>query len=126
MELHQLSAEEIRGFDAGKMRETEGEIRQELVKIRMDIYTAKNQHTGKIRGLKKSLARLLTIKTATALKTVKPKAPASAKATAGKPAKAAAPKVAKAPKAEAKAPKAEKAAKAPKTEAKAKTSTKKK
>ncbi len=124
MELHQLSAEEIRGFDAAKMRETEGEIRQELVKIRMDIYTAKNQHTGKIRGLRKSLARLLTVKTATAVKTAKPKAPASAKATAGKAPVA---KAAKAPKAEVKAPKAEKAAKAaPKTEAKAKTSTKKK
>lgn len=111
MELHQLTSEEIRGFDAAKIKETEGELRQELVKIRMDIYTAKNQHTSKIRGLKKSLARLLTIKTASAVK-------------APKAAKVAAPKAAKAPKAEAKA-KAEKPAKA-KADTKAKTSTKKK
>lgn len=119
MELHQLTAEEIRGFDAAKLKETESEIRSALVTIRMDIYTAKNQHTSKIRGLKKSLARLLTHKTTI-------KAPAKAKA-----AKVAAPKAEAKPKAAkaaapAKAPKAEKAAKAPKAEAKAKTSTKKK
>ncbi len=121
MELHQLSAEEIKGFDAAKLKETEGEIRQSLVTIRMDIYTAKNQHTAKIRGLRKSLARLLTVKNATAVKTAKPKA-----AKVAAPAKAA-PKAAKAPKAEA-APKAkaEKPAKDAKSVAKAKTSTKKK
>lgn len=118
MELHQLTAEEIRGFDSAKINETEGDIRRALVTIRMDIYTAKNQHTSKIRGLKKSLARVMTVRTevlkkaGVAKKTIKaPKAAVEAK-----------PKAAKAPKAEAKA-KAEKPAK---TEAKAKTSTKKK
>ena len=30
MELHQLTAEEIRGFEPSKLKETEGEIRQAL------------------------------------------------------------------------------------------------
>lgn len=120
MELHQLSAEEIRGFDPAKIRETEGEIRQALVTIRMDIYTAKNQHTAKIRGLRKSLARLLTVKTA-----IKAAAPKAAKVAKVAPAKA--PKAVKAPKAEAAAPKAAKASpKDAKSVVKAKTSTKKK
>lgn len=123
MELHQLSSEEIRGFDAARIKEAEGEIRQALVTIRMDIYTAKNQHTAKIRGLRKSLARLLTVKNASAPKAARVAAPKAAKAAA--PAKAA-PKAAKPAKTEA-APKAkaEKPAKG-KTEAKAKSSTKKK
>ncbi len=62
MELHKLSIDNIKEHDSAKLRETEAEIRKELVNIRMDIYTARNQHTAKIRGLKKSLARLLTVK----------------------------------------------------------------
>ena len=62
MELYKLTADELKGYDAAKLRETEKEIRRELVNIRMDIYTAPAQHTGKIRGLRKSLARLLTLK----------------------------------------------------------------
>lgn len=110
MDLHKLTTEEIRGFDNGKLRETEHEVRRAMVNIRMDIYTSRNTHTAKIRGLRKSLARLLTVKNAAAAAAPKaPKAP-----------KAAAPVKAKAPKAE----KAEKPAKA-KTAAKTKTATKK-
>jgi ribosomal protein L29 len=103
-ELHKLSSDEIRGLDAAKIKDTERDIRRELVTMRMDIYKAPNQHTGKVRGLKRSLARLLTVvaeKNKTTAKAA-PKAPAAAK----KPA-AAAPKKAKAP-AEAK-PEAKKA-----------------
>lgn len=107
MELHQLTAEEIRGFDAGKMTETEHEIRKALLDIRMDIYTARSQHGAKLRGLKKSLARLLTVRT------VQTAAVAKAKPVAKKPVAAAAPKApkAKAATAKAKAPAADKAAK---------------
>lgn len=62
MELHKLDMETIKSYDSARIREAEGEIRKELVNIRMDIYTARNQHTAKIRGLRKSLARLLTAK----------------------------------------------------------------
>jgi ribosomal protein L29 len=110
MELHQLTAEEIRGYDAGKMTETEGEIRKALLDIRMDIYTARSQHAAKLRGLKKSLARLLTVRTVQTAAAAKAK-PAAAK----KPVAAAAPKAAKAKAApaaaKAKASAADKAAK---------------
>jgi ribosomal protein L29 len=61
MELHKLDMETIKGYDSARLREAEAEVRKEMVNIRMDIYTARNQHTAKIRGLKKSLARLLTV-----------------------------------------------------------------
>ena len=62
MELKNLKAAEIRSYEKPRLREIEQEVRRELADIRMDIYTAKSQHTGKIRGLKKTLARLLTVK----------------------------------------------------------------
>ena len=61
MELHKLDMETIKGYDSARLREAEAEVRKEMVTIRMDIYTARNQHTAKIRGLKKSLARLMTV-----------------------------------------------------------------
>ena len=72
MELHKLNMETIKGYDSVRLREAETEIRKEMVTIRMDIYTARNQHTAKIRGLKKSLARVLTAKGSTATKVKKP------------------------------------------------------
>ena len=95
MELHKLSTADLRGQEATKLGETETSIRKELGKIRMDIYTARNQHTAKIRGLRKTLARLLTVRHEVAAKT--PKAPKAAKAVVApkaKPAKAVAPKTA--------------------------------
>lgn len=106
-DLHKLTTAELRGFEAAKIRETHTEISRELAKIRMDVYTARNQHTGKIRGLRKTLARLLTVECEKA-RAAGPKAPAAPKA-AKVPAKAKTPKAAKAekaPKAAAKAPKA--------------------
>ena len=102
MELHKMKMADVRGIDASKIRETEKEIRLELAKIRMDIYTAKSAHAGKIKGLKTALARLLTVETE--LNRAKPKAPKAPKAAAAPKA----PKAAKAPKADAK-PKAAKA-----------------
>ena len=61
MELHKLKAEDIRSWEPAKLKESADEIRHELAKIRMDIYTAKAQQSAKFRGLKKSLARLLTV-----------------------------------------------------------------
>lgn len=99
MELHKLTTDDIRGFDAAKLRETEKDVRREMANLRMDIYTAKSQHTGKIRGLKKALARLLTVsgssspsapKAQKAKTTPAPKAVAKTKkSSAAKPPKAA-------------------------------------
>ncbi len=113
MDLHKLTTEDLRGFDTGKLRETEHDIRKAMVDIRMDIYTARNQHTAKIRGLRKALARLMTVRGAAAksapkaAKVAAPAAPQAPKAPKEpKAAKAAAPKAGKAPKeAKAKAPK---------------------
>jgi len=62
MELHKLAADEIRGWDQDRANEAENEIRLELANIRMDIYTAKTQTAPKVRGLKRSLARILTVR----------------------------------------------------------------
>jgi ribosomal protein L29 len=77
MELFKLTADELKGYDAVKLRETETAIRHQLVNIRMDIYTPLNQHTGKIRGLRKALARVLTLKGAQAKVLVVPVAKAA-------------------------------------------------
>ena len=108
MDLHKLTTEEIRGFDAAKSRETENEVRRAMVNIRMDIYTSRNAHTAKIRGLRTALARILTVRNEAA-----DKAPKAAK-VAKPAAEAAAPKAAKAAKKPAKA-KAKSAAKKPAT-----------
>ena len=62
MDLHKLKTEEIKGYDASKFSETERDLRRELLTLRMDIYNPRNKHTAKFRGLRKSLARLLTVK----------------------------------------------------------------
>jgi len=111
MELHKLTAEDIRGFDAAKLKETETEIRREMVNVRMDIYTAKGQTAGKVVGLRRALARLLTVKNA-----------------APRPAKVAAPKADAKPAAKKKTksakPASAKKTAAPKRAAKASTKTK--
>lgn len=116
MELHKLKIADIRGLDATSARDTVQEIRHELAKIRMDIYTAKNSQGAKVRGLRKTLARILTVRGEADAKA--PKAPKPVKAPAAKAA-AKAPKVEKSAKAAAKAPK-----KAEVKPAKAKTSKK--
>ncbi|MEN9835878.1 MAG: Ribosomal protein, partial [Pseudomonadota bacterium] len=67
MELHKVKKEELKGFDAGKLRETEKDIRRQLHDIRMDIYSGPGKHTGKIRGLRRTLARVLTLQHASKL-----------------------------------------------------------
>lgn len=107
MELHKLKTEELKGLDSAKLRETEKDIRRQLVDIRMDIYTAQNKHTGKIRGLRKALARVLTLAHASKK--------AAAPAVGAPKAKKEAVKKAKAPVAKAKPAAAAKAKKTPAT-----------
>lgn len=89
MDLQKLKSEEIRGFDAKRSAEVEGQVRRALLDARMDIYNPAARGSAKIRGLKRTLARVLTLRGAAAAGT-KP-------AKAAKPAAKAAPKKAKAP-----------------------------
>ena len=83
MELHKIPTDEIRGFDNVRSREVATQIRRELLQVRMDIFSSRAQHSAKIRGLKKTLARILTVTSAAA----------GAKPAPAKPAKVAAAKV---------------------------------
>ena len=62
MEFEKLKNEELKALNNDQMRETETGIRQELAKLRMDIFSEKGKHTGRIRKLKKNLAKILTFK----------------------------------------------------------------
>jgi len=60
MDLLKLSSDEMRGFDLAKSVEVETEIRREQALLRMDVYGTGN--AAKKQALKKSLARLLTVR----------------------------------------------------------------
>lgn len=62
MEFEKLSSDELRAHTDIQAREIEIGIRQSLAKLRMDIFSEKGKHTGKVRQLKKNLARVLTFK----------------------------------------------------------------
>ena len=61
MELHKLTTEEMRNWDTKRLREVSADVRKELAFLRMDIYTQKSKLSGKFRGLRRSLARVLTV-----------------------------------------------------------------
>jgi ribosomal protein L29 len=63
MEVKIINAEEIRGFDVGRRKELETELRRNMAELRMDIYSPANSNATKIKTLKKNLARLNTVKT---------------------------------------------------------------
>lgn len=62
MEIMNKSVEEIRKMDVKGLRELESDVRRELTLMRMDV-NAPGGHKGKARGLKATLARVMTIKT---------------------------------------------------------------
>ena len=98
MDLHKILIEDIRTMDAAALRETETNIRRELLVIRMDIYNPPTQSLAKKRALRRNLARVLTIRNKSVKSAVAtPKAPVVAKAkravAPSKPAKKVAPKV---------------------------------
>lgn len=66
MDLHKLKSEEIRGFDSTRSVELERQVRRALHDARMDIYNPAARAGGRIKGLKRTLARLLTLRTPTA------------------------------------------------------------
>ena len=62
MEYEKLTTDELKALNDAQSQETEHGIRQALAKLRMDIFSEKGKHTGKVRQLKKNLARVLTFK----------------------------------------------------------------
>ena len=63
MELIKVQVDELRGFEPTRLKQIEEDVRKELLGIRMDIYTPKGSQAGKIRGLKKTLARVKCVQT---------------------------------------------------------------
>ena len=61
MDYFKLKADELRSKDLGELQVAAHEVRKSLALIRMDIYTAAAVNTGKVKKLKKSLARILTV-----------------------------------------------------------------
>ncbi len=62
MELHKIKISDLMGLEGARLREMEQEIRREMASARMDVYAAQGQYSSKKRGMRKSLARLLTVK----------------------------------------------------------------
>lgn len=60
MEIHKMKKDELKAMGLDKNLETELEIRKALHGIRMDVYGDKKLVVGKVRVLKKQLARVLT------------------------------------------------------------------
>ncbi len=60
-DFEKLSIGEIRNFSSDQLKETENEIRREIAMINMDVYSNRSQYTGKLRGLRRNLARVLTV-----------------------------------------------------------------
>jgi ribosomal protein L29 len=63
MDLQKISIGDMRTFDAARLRETEDLLRRELASMRLDVYTSGTKSAAKKRGLKKNLARLMTVTT---------------------------------------------------------------
>ena len=60
MDLVKVSLADIRGHEKTKSVEIEREIRKELALLKMNVYGART--AGKTRGLRKTLARVLTVR----------------------------------------------------------------
>ena len=57
------SLEEMRKMNYAQIKETEEEVRRDLLKMKLDVYTAPSAQTSKVRNLKKTLAKVMTVKT---------------------------------------------------------------
>jgi len=62
MELNKINAETLRNYDTSKLNDVELDIRSQMLRLRMDIYTEKAKNSAKMKGLKRGLARTLTIR----------------------------------------------------------------
>lgn len=62
MDYLSIKTDELRGVEANELKSAEREVRKQLAELRMDVYTASAVNSGKSRRLKKTLARILTVK----------------------------------------------------------------
>lgn len=62
MDYLKVTTEELRGVEASDLKVAEREVRKQLADLRMDVYTASAVNSGKSSRLKKTLARILTVK----------------------------------------------------------------
>ena len=62
MDYLKVTTEELRGVEASDLKAAEREVRKQLADLRMDVYTASAVNSGKSSRLKKTLARILTVK----------------------------------------------------------------
>ena len=63
MDLQKIHVDELKDLDIAKLTQTANEIREKIFETRMDIYKPAGTNSGKLRGLRRSLARVLTVKT---------------------------------------------------------------
>lgn len=62
MDLSKVTIEELRGLEPVRIKELEESAREELMGLRMDSYIAGTPSSSKGRKLKRTIARLLTVK----------------------------------------------------------------
>ena len=63
MDYTAVTIEEIKAMEPSQLKEAKDDVLKQLTEIRLDIYSAAAVHTGKVRKLKKTLARLSTVQT---------------------------------------------------------------
>ena len=63
MDLQKIHVDELKDLDITRLNQTAKEIREKIFETRMDVYKPAGTNSGKLRGLRKSLARVLTVKT---------------------------------------------------------------
>lgn len=62
MDISKITIDEIRQFGPERMKEVEIDIRKELVNLKMDLYTSASVDSGKALKLRKTLARINTVR----------------------------------------------------------------
>ena len=63
MDVLKVSTEELRGVELKELRTAEDDVRKQLAELKMDIYSAAGTNVGKVRKLRKTLARIKTVQT---------------------------------------------------------------
>ena len=63
MSLEAIKAGELRNKEPAELKEMREELRREIAELRINVLTASAKETNKLRLLKRSLARVLTVDT---------------------------------------------------------------
>lgn len=62
MDYLKVSSEELRGVEPAELKVAERSVRKQLVESRMDIYSPQEITSDKSRRLRRTLARILTVR----------------------------------------------------------------